>query len=78
MFRAKSHRKQNEHRGNDSKSRIYQRICELVYFACFEIDISSGSHAKCGYLGISHVACTGVDYVVDIEREPLPFPDNSV
>jgi len=42
------------------------------------IDIGSGSHAKSGYLGIGRVACPGVDYVVDIEREPLPFPDSSV
>jgi predicted SAM-dependent methyltransferase len=42
------------------------------------IDIGCGSAKREGFIGIDYVASPGVDEVVDIVREPLPFPDNSV
>jgi SAM-dependent methyltransferase len=42
------------------------------------IDIGCGRKKKPGYIGVDNVAVEGVDVVVDLEREPLPFADDSV
>jgi SAM-dependent methyltransferase len=44
----------------------------------FKIDIGCGSAKRDGFIGIDYVAAPGVDAVVDVVREPLPFPDDSV
>ncbi len=43
-----------------------------------KIDIGCGSHKREGFLGIDSVTGEQVDFVVDVEKESLPFPDNSV
>ena len=42
------------------------------------IDIGCGQTKRPGYVGVDKEAGDGVDNVVDVEREPLPFPDRSV
>ncbi len=42
------------------------------------IDIGCGSQKKKGTLGVDFVQAPGVDYVVDLANEPLPFDDSSV
>jgi SAM-dependent methyltransferase len=42
------------------------------------IDIGCGSHKKEGTLGVDIQSLPGVDYVVNIETDPLPFNDRSV
>lgn len=43
-----------------------------------KLDIGCGPHKKDGYLGIDILPQPGVDIVVDLNKEPLPFPDNSI
>jgi predicted SAM-dependent methyltransferase len=43
-----------------------------------KIDIGCGSAKREGFVGIDYVAAPGVDHVIDVVREPLPFADNSV
>lgn len=43
-----------------------------------KIDIGCGSAKREGFVGIDYVAAPGVDHVLDVVREPLPFPDDSV
>jgi predicted SAM-dependent methyltransferase len=43
-----------------------------------KVDIGCGSAKKPGHVGVDIVAGDGVDHVVDVEREALPFPDRSV
>lgn len=43
-----------------------------------KIDLGCGSLKKEGTLGIDIHPHSGVDYIVDLETEPLPFPDRSV
>jgi predicted SAM-dependent methyltransferase len=42
------------------------------------IDIGCGGRKKEGCIGIDMYAFEGVDHVVDVTRQPLPFPDKSV
>ena len=42
------------------------------------IDLGCGSIKKEGTLGLDILAVPGVDYVLDIEKQPLPFEDRSV
>lgn len=41
------------------------------------IDIGCGAVKRAGFIGIDRDAGPGVEHVVDVEREPLPFPDRS-
>lgn len=43
-----------------------------------KIDIGCGPNKREGFIGIDIAAAPGVDHVIDIERQPLPFEDNSV
>lgn len=43
-----------------------------------QIDLGCGAIKKEGTLGIDIAAAPGVDYVLDIESQPLPFADGSV
>jgi SAM-dependent methyltransferase len=43
-----------------------------------KIDIGCGSAKREGFVGIDYVAAPGVDHVLDITQQPLPFPDASV
>ncbi len=42
------------------------------------LDLGCGSKKKEGMIGLDIQAGPGVDYVLDLQREPLPFPDGSV
>src|SRR5947209_3036355 len=42
------------------------------------IDIGCGSCKKEGTLGVNFVPGPGIDYVVDLQKSPLPFADWSV
>jgi predicted SAM-dependent methyltransferase len=42
------------------------------------IDIGCGAVKRPGFVGVDKEPSDGVDYVVDVERDPLPFPDRSV
>lgn len=42
------------------------------------IDLGCGSNKKEGTLGIDLLPAPGVDYVIDMEKQPLPFADESV
>jgi SAM-dependent methyltransferase len=42
------------------------------------IDVGCGARKKRGFLGIDYMLAPNVDYVVDLEKSPLPFKDNSV
>jgi SAM-dependent methyltransferase len=42
------------------------------------IDLGCGSVKKPGTLGVDMLSLPEVDYVVNLDNEPLPFPDNSV
>jgi predicted SAM-dependent methyltransferase len=42
------------------------------------IDIGCGAVKRAGCVGVDKEAGPGVDHVVDVEREPLPFADRSV
>lgn len=46
--------------------------------ADYRIDLGCGDKKKEGLLGVDRQSLPGVDYVVDFEHEPLPFPDRSV
>jgi predicted SAM-dependent methyltransferase len=43
-----------------------------------KLDIGCGPNKRPGYIGIDTRSCPGVDHVIDIEQERLPFPDASV
>lgn len=43
-----------------------------------KIDIGCGRFKKDGFIGIDILPIPGVDYVVDLRKERLPFADNSV
>jgi predicted SAM-dependent methyltransferase len=43
-----------------------------------KIDIGCGHAKRAGFVGVDKEASDGVDHVVDVEREPLPFADRSV
>jgi SAM-dependent methyltransferase len=42
------------------------------------IDLGCGSKKKVGTIGVDMQAAPGVDHVVNFEKDPLPFPDQSV
>lgn len=42
------------------------------------IDIGCGANKREGFIGIDIAPAPGVDHVIDIERQPLPFEDGSV
>ncbi len=42
------------------------------------IDLGCGSKKKTGTIGVDMQAAPGVDHVVNFEKDPLPFPDQSV
>jgi SAM-dependent methyltransferase len=42
------------------------------------IDLGCGSAKKTGTLGLDYVPGPGVDYVLDLTKEPLPFADRTV
>jgi len=42
------------------------------------IDLGCGGKKKPGTIGVDMADAPGVDHVVDFEKEPLPFPDQSV
>ena len=42
------------------------------------LDIGCGNHKRDGFIGVDIVPGEQVDYVVNIERDRLPFDDNSV
>jgi predicted SAM-dependent methyltransferase len=43
-----------------------------------KIDVGCGRAKPPGFIGIDKEAVDGVDYVVDVERDPLPFGDRTV
>jgi len=43
-----------------------------------KIDLGCGPNKKPGTLGIDYIAYPGVDYVLNLEKDPLPFSDSSV
>ena len=43
-----------------------------------KIDLGCGSRKKEGTIGIDMQAGSGVDYVLNLQADPLPFPDQSV
>lgn len=43
-----------------------------------KLDVGCGSHKKEGYTGIDKKKLDGVDVVLDLEIDTLPFPDSSV
>lgn len=43
-----------------------------------KIDLGCGPNKKNGTLGIDYIAYPGVDYVLNLEKDPLPFSDTSV
>jgi SAM-dependent methyltransferase len=43
-----------------------------------KIDIGCGNHKREGFIGIDIAPGEQVDYVIDIERAPLPFENDSV
>lgn len=43
-----------------------------------KIDIGCGSCKKKGYIGVDILDVPGVDHVIDMMKEPLPFPESSV
>lgn len=43
-----------------------------------KIDIGCGAAKREGFIGLDYAALPGVDHVLDLTREPLPFPDASV
>src|SRR4051794_22786124 len=44
----------------------------------FRIDLGCGSVKKEGTLGVDILPLPGVDHVVDVEAQPIPFADQSV
>jgi len=44
----------------------------------FRLDLGCGNSKKEGTIGIDIEKADGVDYVLDIQNQPLPFPDQSV
>jgi SAM-dependent methyltransferase len=45
--------------------------------AGYKIDIGCGAFKKDGFLGVDFVPSPGVDHVVNLETDSLPFPDRS-
>ncbi len=43
-----------------------------------KVDLGCGSNKKIGTVGIDYIAYPGVDYVLNLEKDSLPFPDSSV
>lgn len=43
-----------------------------------KIDLGCGASKKPGYIGVDSVAVDGVDHVINIQHDPLPFKDKSV
>jgi SAM-dependent methyltransferase len=43
-----------------------------------KIDLGCGSAKREGFIGVDYVSAPGVDYVVDLTKERLPFADASV
>lgn len=43
-----------------------------------KIDLGCGPNKKEGYIGIDAISFPGVDHVVQLGREPLPFADGTV
>jgi len=42
------------------------------------VELGCGSHKRAGFYGIDIAMGSEVDLVLDVERSPLPFPDDSV
>ena len=43
-----------------------------------KIDLGCGSAKREGFIGLDYVAAPGVDYVLNLTKDPLPFEDNTV
>ena len=43
-----------------------------------KIDIGCGAAKREGFIGLDYAALPGVDHVLDLTRDPFPFPDASV
>jgi len=43
-----------------------------------KVDLGCGENKKEGFVGIDKYAFKGVDYVIDLDKQKLPFKDNSV
>lgn len=43
-----------------------------------KLDLGCGLNKKAGFTGVDRLALPGVDIVCDLDREPLPLPDDSV
>jgi len=44
----------------------------------YRLDIGCGQKKREGFLGVDYTAYDGVDFVVDMETQKIPVPDNSV
>lgn len=42
------------------------------------MDLGCGAYKIPGTIGVDQIALPGVDHVVDLDTQPLPFPDDSV
>ena len=52
--------------------------CNVQNGQGIKIDIGCGRFKKKGFVGVDMLPTPGVDYVVDLRKEGLPFADNSV
>ncbi|ALM76149.1 class I SAM-dependent methyltransferase [Thermococcus barophilus] len=43
-----------------------------------KLDIGCGENKHKGYIGIDKRNLPTVDYIIDLDKQPLPFPDDSV
>ncbi len=43
-----------------------------------KLDLGCGQNKKAGFTGLDRLAMPGVDIVCDLDREPIPLPDDSV
>jgi SAM-dependent methyltransferase len=43
-----------------------------------KLDLGCGQNKKAGFTGLDRLAMPGVDLVCDLDREPIPLPDDSV
>jgi predicted SAM-dependent methyltransferase len=44
----------------------------------YKIDLGCGPNKQSGYLGVDHSPWSGVDFIIDIEKQSLPFADSTV
>ena len=43
-----------------------------------KVDIGCGRNKKKGFIGIDKYKAKGVNHIIDIEKEELPFKDNTI